>query len=60
VTLSPGTPAATFYPGSQASIALTMSNPKACLCTSAPSLETGQEAGRFAVDAATSGAPCRP
>jgi len=56
VTLSPGTPAAALYPGGQANVVLTVSNPNAFLVhIGSLGLDAGQGAGGFAVDAGHAG-----
>jgi hypothetical protein len=57
VTLSPGTPAATLYPGGQANVVLTVSNPNANpVRIGSLSLDTSQGLGTgFAVDSGHSG-----
>jgi hypothetical protein len=56
VTLSPGTPAASLYPGGQADVVLTVSNPNAYpVRIGSLSLDAGQGTGGFAVDAGHSG-----
>lgn len=52
VTLSPGTAAAQLYPGGQAAVSLTISNPgPASVRVESLGLDTGQGSGGFAVDA---------
>jgi hypothetical protein len=52
VTLSPGTPAVTLYPGGQSDVTLTVSNPNTTAVTIATlALDTTQGTGGFAVDA---------
>ena len=56
VTLSPGTPSAALYPGGQANVVLTVTNPNAAAVHIASlALATGQGTGGFAVDAGHSG-----
>ncbi|MHB8273467.1 MAG: hypothetical protein ACYDC9_01655 [Dermatophilaceae bacterium] len=56
VTLSPGTPAASLYPGGQANVVLTVSNPNASpVYIGSLAFDTGQGTGGFAVDAGHSG-----
>ena len=56
VTLSPGTAAATLYPGGQASVVLTVSNPNASpVHIGSLALDTGQGTLGFAADAGHSG-----
>jgi hypothetical protein len=56
VTLSPGTPTATLYPGGQADVLLTVSNPNASpVRIGSLALDTGQGTSGFAVDAGHSG-----
>jgi hypothetical protein len=56
VTLSPGTPAAALYPGGQADVILTVSNPNSSpVFIGSLALATGQGTGGFAVDAGHSG-----
>jgi len=53
VTLSPGTPALTLYPGGQVDVALTVSNPNpTILLMGSLALDTTQGASGFAVDPA--------
>lgn len=52
VTLSPGSPAATLYPGGRASVMLVISNPNASVVrVGSLALDTSRGAGGFAVDA---------
>ena len=52
VTLTPGTPAAALYPGGQANVVLTVSNPNASpVHIGSLALDPGQGTGGFAVDA---------
>jgi hypothetical protein len=52
VTLSPGAPAVTLYPGGQSDVTLTVSNPNTTAVTiAALALDTAQGTGGFAVDA---------
>jgi hypothetical protein len=52
VTLTPATPATTLYPGGQADVVLTVSNPNAsAVHIGSLALDTGQGTGGFAVDA---------
>jgi hypothetical protein len=56
LTLSPGTPAATLYPGGQTDVVLIMSNPNASpVHVGSLALDTAQGTGGFAVDAGHSG-----
>lgn len=56
VTLSPGTPAGDLYPGGQANVVLTVSNPNASpVRIGSLALDTGQGTLGFAVDAGHSG-----
>ncbi len=56
VTLSPGTPSSTLYPGGQADVTLVVSNPNTTALTiGSLVLDPTQGAGGFAVDAAHSG-----
>jgi hypothetical protein len=56
VTLGPATPAATLYPGGQANVVLTVSNPNTSpVHIGSLALDTGQGTGGFAVDAGHSG-----
>lgn len=56
VTLSPGTPAASLYPGGQANVALSVSNPNASpVRIGSLALDTGRGTLGFAVDAGHSG-----
>lgn len=56
VTLSPGTPTATLYPGGQADVLLTVSNPNASpVRIGSLALDTGQGTSGYAVDAGHSG-----
>lgn len=56
VTLSPGTPTAQLYPGGDASVVLTMTNPNSGpVLVPSLTLNTGQGTGGFAVDGAHSG-----
>jgi hypothetical protein len=56
VTLSPGTPTATLYPGGQANVVLTVSNPNTSqVRIGSLALDTGQGTLGFAVDAGHSG-----
>lgn len=56
VTLTPGTPAASLYPGEQASVVLTMSNPNpSAVRIGSLVLDTGQGTGGYAVDAGHAG-----
>ena len=56
VTLSPGTPTAALYPGGQADVVLTVSNPnRSAVFVGSLALDAGQGSGGFAVDAAHSG-----
>jgi hypothetical protein len=56
VTLSPGTPAATLFPGGQADVLLTVSNPNlSAVHIGSLALDTLQGTGGFAVDAGHSG-----
>lgn len=56
VTLTPGTPTASLYPGAQASVSLTVSNPNASAVSFGfLTLDTVQGTGGFAVDASHSG-----
>ncbi len=55
VTVAPGTPARTLYPGGQADVALIVSNPNTTIVTiGSLSLDPTQGTGGFAVDAADS------
>lgn len=52
VTLSPGAPAAALYPGGQADVVLTVSNPnESPVFIGSLALDAGQGTGGFAVDA---------
>jgi hypothetical protein len=52
LTLTPGTPAATLYPGGQADVVLTVSNPNTSPAyIGSLTLDTAQGTGGFAVDA---------
>ncbi len=52
VSVSPGTPSASLYPGGQANVVLTVSNPNASpVFIGSLMLATGQGTGGFAVDA---------
>lgn len=56
VTLSPATPTAALFPGGQASVVLTITNPNlANVRVGSLALDTGQGTGGFAVDGAHSG-----
>lgn len=56
VTLSPGTPAASLYPGGQANVLLTVSNPNASpILVGSLALDASQGTGGFAVDSAHAG-----
>jgi hypothetical protein len=56
VTLSPATPTAGLFPGGQASVVLTVTNPNAfSVKVGSLSLDTGQGTGGFAVDGGHSG-----
>jgi hypothetical protein len=56
VTLTPGTPAASLYPGGQADVVLTVSNPNASpVHIGSLTLATAQGTGGFAVDPGHSG-----
>lgn len=56
VTLSPGTPGASLYPGGQAQVELTVSNPNTSpVFIGSLALDAGQGTGGFAVDAGHSG-----
>lgn len=56
VTLSSGTPAAALYPGGQANVLLTVSNPNSSpVRIGSLSLDTSQGTGGYAVDAGHSG-----
>lgn len=56
VTLSPGTPVATLYPGGQTNVVLTVSNPNAAqVHIGSLALDTAQGTGGFTVDAGHSG-----
>jgi hypothetical protein len=56
VTLSPGTPAADLFPGGQANVVLTVSNPNASpLHIGSLSLDSGQGTDGFSVDVDHSG-----
>lgn len=56
VTLSPGTPTATLYPGGQADVVLTVTNTNAsAVRIGSLALDTGQGTGGFAVDAGHAG-----
>lgn len=56
VTLSPGTPTADLYPGGQANVVLTVSNPNVyAVQIGALALDTGQGTEGFAVDAGHAG-----
>lgn len=55
VSLIPGTPAVTLYPGGQSDVSLIVDNPNSTTVTvSSLSLDTAQGTGGFAVDAAHS------
>ena len=59
MTLTPGTAAATLYPGGTANVALTVSNPNAFpVHVGSITLDTTRETGGFAVDAIHSDAGC--
>lgn len=56
VTLSPATPTAALFPGGQASVVLTVTNPNvSSVRVGSLALDTGQGTGGFAVDGAHSG-----
>jgi len=56
VTLTPGTPTATLFPGGTANVVLTVSNPNLSpVYVASLSRDTGQGTGGFAVDAGHSG-----
>lgn len=56
LTLTPGTPSAGLYPGGQADVVLTISNPnESPIRVMSLGLDTGQGTGGFAVDAGHSG-----
>ena len=63
VTLTPATPTAQLYPGGQATVVLTVTNPNAAeIRMGSLALDTSQGTGGFAVDGAHSGcglARCR-
>ena len=58
VTLTPGTPSAQLYPGGQASVTITVSNPNpGPVRIGSFALDTSQGTGGFAVDAAHAACP---
>ena len=61
LTLAPATPTATLYPGGQATVVLTVTNPNAAqIRVGSLALDTGQGTGGFAVDGAHSGCGLAP
>ena len=61
LTLSPATPSAQLYPGGQATVVLTVTNPNAAqIRVGSLALDTSQGTGGFAVDGAHSGCGLAP